>query len=408
MYDPRQGSSNNLKLLYTLTAYPPAVGGAQLLMHQLACQIKERHRVQVVTQWDMQRTDWLLGSTLNAPHIARAYEIEGVSVQRITLSKEARRSLKPWVLAYYLAQGPALARIADVFAAEIEPWARSADLIHNCRIGREGLSYASFKLARQHNIPFIVTPVHHPWWSTWLHRYYHSLYRQADAVIALTAAEQQTLVHLGVDERRIFVTGMGPILAEKGDGARFRAQHGLGEAPLVLFLAQKYAYKGVGVLLQATKLVWQCCPETRFAFIGPRTAYSRGLFVEGSDARILELDTVSLQEKTDALAACDMLCLPSSQESFGGVFTEAWSLGKPVLGVDIPAVRTVIEDGVDGLLTKREPHMIADRLIYLLERPALRAHMGERGRAKVNARYTWPRLAERTEQVYFQVLEGRL
>ncbi|MGH2522049.1 MAG: glycosyltransferase family 4 protein, partial [Anaerolineales bacterium] len=318
-----------MNLLFTLTAYPPAIGGAQLLMHQLACQFKTRHTVQVVTHWDMQRTDWLLGTTLNSPREAKTYEIDGVKVQRITLPDAMRWRLAPWVLVYYVAQGPALARIAQTLSQEVAPWGANADVIHNCRIGREGLSYASFKLAREKDIPFVFTPVHHPRWGRWLHRYYHRLYRQAHAVIALTEAERQTLIQLGVDERRIFVTGMGPILAETCDPASFRARHQLGDAPLVLFLAQKYAYKGVAALLDAAKLVWQRLPEVRFAFVGPRTPYSRHLFARVHDSRILELDRVSLQEKTNALAACDILCLPSSQESFGGVFTEAWSLGKP-------------------------------------------------------------------------------
>jgi glycosyltransferase involved in cell wall biosynthesis len=127
------------------------------------------------------------------------------------------------------------------------------------------------------------------------------------------------------------------------------------------------------------------------------------------DPRVLELDTLglapeSLQEKTDAYAACDVFCLPSTQESFGGVFTEAWSLGKPVIGCDIPAVRTVIDDGENGLLTRRRPAEIAERIVYLLERPDLRRRMGEHGRAKVQARYTWQRLAEQTLKVYEQVL----
>jgi glycosyltransferase involved in cell wall biosynthesis len=57
-----------------------------------------------------------------------------------------------------------------------------------------------------------------------------------------------------------------------------------------------------------------------------------------NDPRILELGSVDLQTKTDALEACTLLCLPSTQESFGGVYTEAWSFKKPVIGCDIPAV----------------------------------------------------------------------
>jgi glycosyltransferase involved in cell wall biosynthesis len=389
-----------VNILFSLTAYPPAIGGAQLLVHQLARELGVHHRIQVITLWDTNRTDWLLGTTINAPRQVRVYQMDGVPVRCITLSDETRRRLTPWVWAYYVVQGPALRRIADALAAEMAPWAAQAELVHNCRIGREGLSYASFKLARERDVPFVLTPVHHPRWESWLHRYYHRLYRQADAVIALTEAERQTLINLGVDEHRVFVTGMGPILAETHDGARFRAQHNLGDAPLVLFLAQKYAYKGVAALLRATQLVWQRLPEVRFAFVGPRTAYSRRLFASVCDARILELDTVSLQEKTDALAACDVLCVPSSQESFGGVFTEAWSFGKPVIGCNIPAVAEVIADGVDGYLVSQEPAQIAERICHLLLHPTQAQTVGAAGQRKVKAHYTWQQIAERTEQAY--------
>ncbi|MCS6910637.1 MAG: glycosyltransferase family 4 protein [Anaerolineales bacterium] len=396
-----------MNLLFTLTAYPPYLGGAQLHMHQLARQLQARHALHVVTQWDEPRHDWLLGTTLLAPQESRQYEFEGVSVNRITLARAARQRLWPWVLAYYPLQRWALPRIAAELAAEIAPFAATADLIHNCRIGREGLSYASFYLARQRDVPFVMTPVHHPWWGGWLHRYYHKLYRAADAVIALTQAEREALIHLGVVEHKVFVTGHGPVLAAQADGARFRAQYGLGDdEPLVLFVGQKYAYKGLAVLLRAARLVWRRAPETRFVFIGPRTAYSRRLFAAVGDRRVLELDAVDVQTKTDAFAACDVFCLPSTQESFGGVFTEAWSLGKPVVGVDIPAVRALISDGEDGFLVPPRPEALAERLRYLLEHPRLRLALGEAGRRKVEARYTWERLAALTEQVYQHVLTG--
>lgn len=397
-----------MNLLFTLTAYPPFMGGGQLLMHQLARQLVARHAVQVVTQWDAPRTDWLVGTTLCAPRQARAYELDGIPVQRITLSGPTRRRLAPWVLAYYPLQRWALPRLAAALTGQVTPFAARADLVHNCRIGREGLSYASLAVARARGVPFVFTPLHHPRWGGWLHRHYHRLYREADAVIALTDAEKQTLAALGVDERRIFVTGMGPTLAEAGEGARFRARHGLGDAPLVLFVGLKHAYKGPAVLLEAARLVWRRNPEARFVFLGPRTSYSRRLFAAVDDPRVRELDMVDTQTKTDAYAACQVFCLPSTQESFGAVFTEAWSLGKPVVGIDIPAVRAVVDDERDGFLTPPRAGPLAERLGHLLEHPDLRAQMGERGRQKVAARYTWPRLAGMTEAVYRRVLGGRL
>jgi glycosyltransferase involved in cell wall biosynthesis len=393
-----------VRLVLTATAYPPSIGGAQLLMHQLARQLEPQHAVEAVTQWTTNRTDWLLGTTLKAPRKPSTYSQDGVTVHQITLPETTRRRLAPLVLGYYAVQGMAVAHIATALAEEMEPFTGTAELIHNCRIGREGLSYASFQLARKKGIPFVFTPLHHPRWGTWLHRHFHRLYRQADAVIALTQGERKLLAGLGVDERRVHVTGMGPVLAEGGDGRRFREAHQLGSDPIVLFLGQKYAYKGTAALMSAVTEVWQKYPETRFVFIGPRTSYSRQLFGKQLDPRILELDAVNLQTKTDALAACTVLCVPSLQESFGGVYTEAWSLGKPVIGGDIAAVRSVIADGDDGFVVPQQPTIIAERLLWILKQPALAEAMGRRGQAKVIAHYTWPRLAEQTERVYEHVL----
>ena len=395
-----------MKLLMTLTAYPPAVGGAQQHMHQLARELIRRHTLSVAAQWDANRTDWLMGTTLRGPLERRRYEIDGVQVCRMALAPDARRRLALWVYGYYALQGPALARIAAELARELAPLAAQAKLIHNCRIGREGLSFASLQVARERGVPFILTPVHHPRWGGWLHRHYHRLYREADAVIALTESERQTLARLGVDERRISVTGMGPVLSEQADGQRFRNQHGLDAAPVVLFLGQKYAYKGLATLMAAAPLVWSAEPEARFVFVGPRTTYSIKLFGEQRDRRILELDALDLQDKTNVLAACDVLCVPSTQESFGGVYTEAWSLGKPVIGADIPAVREVIAQGEDGLLVPQEATAIAAALKELLSNASLRGQMGQRGQAKVEASYSWPRLAALTEQVYTRALQG--
>ena len=102
-----------------------------------------------------------------------------------------------------------------------------------------------------------------------------------------------------------------------------------------------------------------------------------------------------------------MLCVPSSQESFGGVYTEAWSFGKPVIGCNIPAVADVVSDGVDGYLVDQQIPLIADRRFDLLTHPQTARAMGQAGQAKVEACYTWPRLAEKTAQIYQSVCRGR-
>ncbi len=394
-----------MKLLYTLTAYLPSTGGAQLHQHMLARELSRRHAIQVVTHWDQNRTDWLLGTTLCAPGKARDYTIDGITVHQLGLSVREKCKIAPFLPMYYPFTEVALPPIARCLERQLQPYAARADLVHNVRIGREGLSFASLRAARRYGVPFVLTPVHHPRWVGWRYRAYLGLYRMADAVIALTEAEKQTLVELGLHEERITVTGHGPVLAEHAEPEEFLCRHGI-DGPLVLFVGQHYPYKGYRQLLQAASLVWRRVPEAHFVFIGPAVGRSEQHFKTYADPRLHRLGMVDLQQKTDALAACTLLCVPSAQESFGGVYTEAWRFGKPVIGCNIPAVAEVITDGVDGCLVQQEPQQIAERICWLLLNPAQAQTMGEAGRRKVAERYMWPQLAARTEQVYRTVLRS--
>jgi len=353
-----------------------------------------------MSHWDTNRTDWLLGTTLRAPGVTRNYTVDGIAVRRLGLSAWEKICLAPYVPIYYPLMDVALPPIAAVIARQIAPLAAEAEIIHNVRLGREGLSQASLDLARRHNIPFVLTPAHHPRWVGWRYRVYLRIYREADAVIALTEAERQVLASLGVREERITVTGHGPVLAPTTDPAGFRARHGLGDAPVVLFLGSHFAYKGFRQLLEAAPLVWRQVPEARFVFAGHPVKNSERAFTIAPDRRVLRLGAVDLQEKTNALDACTVLCVPSSQESFGGVYTEAWSFGRPVIGCPIPAVAEVISDGVDGLLVAQTPAAIADALVTLLRDEARARAMGAAGRRKVQARYTWPKIVALTERLY--------
>ncbi len=392
-----------MKLLYTLTAYPPAIGGAQLHQHLLAQQLHQKHPIQVITHWNQNRTDWLLGTTLKAPQKTQNYTIDHIPVHQIGISLQDKLKLLPYLPIYYPLMSLALPKIADILESYLTNYAQDKDLIHNVRIGREGLSYASYNLAKKLDIPFVLTPVHHPRWVGWRYREYIKLYQLADAVITLTNSEKKILIKLGVKEDKIHLTGHGPILATNADPEDFKQRYQINE-PMVLFLGQHYPYKGYQQLLQAASQIWQKIPETKFVFVGPSVGNSEQIYAQYQDHRIIRLGSVDLQTKTDALAACTLLCVPSTQESFGGVYTEAWSFAKPVIGCDIPAVAEVISQGVDGFLVPQESQSIAETICQVLLANNLAASLGIAGQRKVEEKFTWQRLAEKTEQIYRDLL----
>lgn len=403
---PIEGSGK--RLLYSVTSYPPAVGGAPMHFHELGRRLGRHHRLRVACHWNAFRNDWLRGTTVCAPAEDLVYDIDGVTVHRMGLPHAQRLRLLPWTVAYYAALTACIDRISSYWATRLEEIGADIDLIHNGRVGREPLSYASLKLARKLDVPFVFTPFHHPRWVGARHRPYLELYAASDALICMSPAERLVLEQLGVDAHKLYLLGTGPIVADSADGNRFRTKYGLeGFADIVLFLGPKYPYKGIDTLLAAAEKVWKVRSDTAFVLIGPRTAFSRFLFARRRDHRIREIGTVSHQDKCDALDAARMLCLPSTQESFGTVFLEAWSYSTPVIGCPIPAVSCIVKHGENGLLAAPEPEGLARAILELLGDERLARSLGEAGKRAVLAHWQWPQLASRLDEIYADVLGSR-
>ena len=72
---------------------------------------------------------------------------------------------------------------------------------------------------------------------------------------------------------------------------------------------------------------------------------------------------------------------------------------------DIGPTRDVIHDGVDGVLVKpNDPTALAENIIALLSDPLRREQMGQSGRNKTLAQFTWGRIIDTMEQVYREVV----
>jgi glycosyltransferase involved in cell wall biosynthesis len=213
-------------------------------------------------------------------------------------------------------------------------------------------------------------------------------YRRDDAVIGLTEWEAEWYRARGVG--RAFATGVGPIMnALASDRAP--------DPATILFVGRKERYKGYDALRGAAHLVWRERPDARFVVIGQRRFLGPAPL---EDARWSEPGIVSEARKAEAYAHATLLAMPSDHETFGHTYLEAWCAGRPVIAGDIPPLREVVRDGVDGLHAANEPRAVADAILALLADPARATAMGVSGRARMQERFTWPVIAAKTEAVY--------
>ncbi len=231
-----------------------------------------------------------------------------------------------------------------------------------------------------------------------------SLYNQADTVFVLSEFERDHLIRLGVEPSRLQVTGLAPASEATGNAARFRQTHGLGDRPLILFIGRKDRGKGYHALREAMPRILEAVPDACLVAIGPDWEPP---YPDVPERALLDLGRAEEAEKADALAACDVFCLPSEQESFGIVYVEAWSYGKPVVGGDAPAVRELIHEGVDGYRVTQDPAEIASVLIRLLSDPAHARAIGEAGYQRQQRSYIWEAVTQTHKSIFEAAVESR-
>ncbi|HET7189208.1 MAG TPA: glycosyltransferase, partial [Gemmatimonadaceae bacterium] len=101
------------------------------------------------------------------------------------------------------------------------------------------------------------------------------------------------------------------------------------------------------------------------------------------------------------MSRATIVALPSYREGLPKALLEAASMGRPIVTTDVPGCREVVHDGVNGLLVPpRDPAALACALEQLLADEAMRARMGEAGRALVLREFSVGRIAGETVRLY--------
>ena len=84
---------------------------------------------------------------------------------------------------------------------------------------------------------------------------------------------------------------------------------------------------------------------------------------------------------------CDVAILPSHREGFPKALLEAAACGLPLLGSDVPGVREIVVDGVNGLLfAKGDCHDIARKIEKMLIDQKLRQSAGKASREVIKSK----------------------
>ena len=174
--------------------------------------------------------------------------------------------------------------------------------------------------------------------------------------------------------------------------------------PLVAQISRFDVWKNPMGVIQSLRIVQNTYPEAQLALVGFNTAK------DNPAARVVYKDIAAVAGKSrdiflffdpkgkDVLEftvmaqnAADVIVQNSTKEGFGLVVTEAMWKRQAVIGGPALGIRKQIRNGKNGFIVK-SPEEMAQKIVFLLSRPAERRMMGNSARKTVLENFLFPRL----------------
>lgn len=218
-----------------------------------------------------------------------------------------------------------------------------------------------------------------------------SLARAAAVIVFHREAEMACRALFPQVAPRLRVVPQAPHRLPKAQGWReLRAQWGAGPAdPIFLLAGGIRPVKDPLRALELLRPLAERLPGLRLVLAGPvlDADLDRELAARLSAAPFaLYAGELEHEKMAACYRAADVVLNTSRSEGMPNALLEAMSLGRAVLAADIPGNRSVVTDGVDGLLFG--PHDFLPRAEALARDPALRRKLGRRAAASVRRRFS--------------------
>lgn len=234
------------------------------------------------------------------------------------------------------------------------------------------------------------------------------LTRSADVMIAVSPEERRHAIGLGVPERKLrtVVNGIRPV--DGPSRTSLRSRFGLGGDEICVGFVGRFAYaKAPQRALEAFSMAPWERHGARLVMLGdgpmkPQLeTQARAL---GIGDRVIWVDNVP---GSDAMAAFDVLAMPSLYDAMPYVLLEAAAAGLPIVATAVGGTSALISPGENGYVVPAwDAQTFADMLGRIIADPALRQSMSEASR-RIGQTFTVDRMVAETEAVYRAALDGR-
>ncbi|MDD4027173.1 MAG: glycosyltransferase family 4 protein, partial [Candidatus Shapirobacteria bacterium] len=236
--------------------------------------------------------------------------------------------------------------------------------------------------------------------------------KKADYLWTLTESETNYFIkNFNINPKKIILAGNGvdldflkkekltPLLVKGGARGGFN----------ILFIGSLSSHKRVDLLIKSFSDLMSSLHQGRMSEgqVGLKIAGQKTLFYPQIEKLVKSLNpkikskikfifSFPQKDLSRLIDNCDVLVLPSIQESFGLVVIEAWARKKPVICADIPALKELVKKSNGGLLFKADDQNdLTKQIQFILNNPKKAQQMGQLAYKYVKNNYTWNKVGEK-------------
>lgn len=169
-------------------------------------------------------------------------------------------------------------------------------------------------------------------------------------------------------------------------------------------LDKAHYFKGLPILFKALTQVKQ--KNWRLNIVGSgnlMTSYQQQVSALDLNNQIKFLGRLDDITLIKTYQVSDIFILPSinSHEAFGLVLTEAMSCGVPVIASDLPGVRQVFRNNLDGLTFKTgDAKDLSEKIEEIMSNETLRLNMAKSARSYAVARYSLEKTSDKLKRIF--------
>lgn len=245
---------------------------------------------------------------------------------------------------------------------------------------------------------------------------------RADKLIAVTETITQEYLDLGCHHSQIVQIPNGIDLSRflAHQGKKEQAQRGQDKKFTFLALGRNHTTKNFTQLIKAAaKLAQKSQKKFEILIVGTGVEHLQDLIDEEAVSPLVtviepqenkhtqnDIPLFPSEEILDFYARADCFVMPSLVESFGLVTVEAMGAGLPIITNNSPGCRDVIRNGKDGLIYAGDLCSLVHALHQVLEDESLRGDLASRAQQRAGD-FDWKIIVDSLNTLYQQTVAER-